>query len=71
MRVLTTNQASQEFHVSVVVIQRWTERGLLQAVAPGLYREIDVARTEAKTRRLGRWTELVRLAQEDRGQEAA
>lgn len=71
MRVLTTNQASAEFHVSTVLIQRWTERGLLLPVAPGRYREIDVARTEAKTRRASRWTELVRLAQEDEGRKAA
>ena len=71
MKVLTTQQAAAEFHVSVVLIQRWTERGLLQPVAPGRYLDIDVARTEAKTRRTARWKALVRLAQEDRGQEAA
>ncbi len=71
MRLLTTNQASAEFHVTTVLIHRWTERGLLQPVAPGVYREIDVARTEAKTRRVGRWTELIRLAQEEGREEAA
>ncbi len=71
MKILTTQQAAREFHVTTVLIQRWTERGLLTPVAPGQYLDIDVARTEAKTRRTARWTQLVRLAQEDRGQEAA
>lgn len=66
MRIFTTNQAAIEFHVTTVLIERWTERKLLAPVAPGLYREIDVARAEAKTRRTARWHRLAQLAEEER-----
>lgn len=66
-RIITTRQAAEEFYVPVRTIQTWTCRGLLTPVSPGLYRDMDVAKAEARTRRTARAMRLLKAAGETNG----
>jgi hypothetical protein len=61
-RILTTEQAAEEFFISRRLIEQWVCRRHLTPAAPGLYREGDVARVEERTRRRQRALRLAQLA---------
>lgn len=61
-RILTTREAAEAVWVPVRTIETWTARGLLRPVAPGLYREDDVADAERITRRRPRYDRLLAIA---------
>ena len=73
--LLTTEQAAAAAHVSAAVIRRWAARKLLIPVNPGeprpLYRELDVLRVEAMTRREKRAAQLAAEAAEWAARESA
>jgi hypothetical protein len=61
-RTLTTAEAATAAHVSENVIAKWKDRGLIVPVdddAVPRYRELDVLRAEAKTRRAPRVRQLL------------
>lgn len=60
--LLTTREAADAVFVPVRTIETWTARGLLRPVAPGLYREDDVADAERVTRRRPRYDRLLAIA---------
>jgi len=61
-RYLTTAEAAEQFWLPRRTVETWTARGVLAPVAPGLYREADVADAELRTRRRPRLDRLVELA---------
>lgn len=60
-RLLTTRQAAGAVWVPVRTIETWTARGILTPVAPGVYREDDVAEAERVTRRRPRLDRLIAI----------
>lgn len=61
-RLLTTREAAAAVWVPVRTIETWTARGLVRPVAPGLYREEDVADAERITRRRPRLDRLIAIS---------
>lgn len=73
--LLTTEQSGTAAHVSAAVIRRWRARKLLIPVNPDdprpLYRELDVLRVEAMTRREKRAAQLAAETAEWAARESA
>lgn len=61
-RLLTAREAAASVFVDVRTLEQWVTRGHLRPLAPGWYREQDVAEAERKTRRRPRLERLAALA---------